>query len=213
MTASPRPGVSGARPEPIAPVVERHAMRPIPGADDPGETPDDRVAEQIARARRRRLATQALRQQMEQQRAHGLRARHANKEKTMTGPIDPAAVERGTYAALLDILDATGPLPTTRRDILDALSSGTQRALTEHLRRRGMTSGDDLTPGLQAATKALALRITQLERGVVTHNSDSNQQALYAAHTATYLRAFLAEFIGPTWQAWANADTDPDDAA
>lgn len=54
-------------------------MRPLPGAEEPGETVEQRVAEQIARARRRRLATKALRKLMAERRAHGLAARHATK--------------------------------------------------------------------------------------------------------------------------------------
>lgn len=61
------------------------------------------------------------------------------------------------------------------------------------------------TPGLQLATRAIAQSIADLEAEVVqhTHCGGACQKALYAAHTAAYLRAFLAEFIGPTWHQWA----------
>ena len=65
----------------------------------------------------------------------------------------------------------------------------------------------DLEPGLKATTRTLARRIDDLEQAVVTHGRNGDRmQALYAAHTAAYLRRFLAEFIGPAWHQWAAGD-------
>ncbi|MCF2526751.1 hypothetical protein [Yinghuangia soli] len=61
-----------------------------------------------------------------------------------------------------------------------------------------------LIPGLKLTTRIIAARITQLEKEIVTNvRAGDEQQGFYAAHTAAYLRKFLAEFIGPTWHAWA----------
>lgn len=59
-------------------------MKPIPGAGEPGETVDQRVAELVDRARERRATTKAIRAQLAERRSHGLRARHHAKEQQMT---------------------------------------------------------------------------------------------------------------------------------
>ncbi|WP_322984635.1 hypothetical protein [Streptomyces sp. S584] len=59
-----------------------------------------------------------------------------------------------------------------------------------------------IAPGLRQAARAMHRRIIELEESVITHTyAGEQQQALYAAHTATYLRSFLAELVGPTWLA------------
>ncbi|MFC4535688.1 hypothetical protein [Sphaerisporangium dianthi] len=63
-------------------------MKPIPGAGGLGETVDQRVAERIEAARRRRLAAKALRAAFAQRRAYGLRARHAARERNTPPPAD-----------------------------------------------------------------------------------------------------------------------------
>lgn len=54
-------------------------MRSIPGAEEPGETAEERVAALVARAALRRAARRAFRALMAERRAHGLRARYAAK--------------------------------------------------------------------------------------------------------------------------------------
>ena len=39
----------------------------------------------------------------------------------------------GTYEAFLDIMDAAGPYPMTRAEVLDAIRAGVRDAFTEHL--------------------------------------------------------------------------------
>jgi hypothetical protein len=69
------------------------------------------------------------------------------EEERMTGDgdtrrrIDSAAIERGTYGALLDVLDAAGYYPITREDILHAIERGVRDAVTDYLERRGLPPG------------------------------------------------------------------------
>ncbi|MFE3109356.1 hypothetical protein ACFXKJ_02865 [Kitasatospora indigofera] len=64
-----------------------------------------------------------------------------------------------------------------------------------------------LNPGLRLATRSLYGRITELEQAVIdAREADDQRQALHAAYTAGYLRAFLAELIGPTWMQWTVPD-------
>lgn len=61
--------------------------------------------------------------------------------------------------------------------------------------------------GMRMMTRALAARITRLEADIVNHSRNGDRQlALYAAHTATYLRDFLATTVGPTWLVVAAED-------
>jgi hypothetical protein len=55
--------------------------------------------------------------------------------------IDSAAVERGTYGALLDVLDAAGSYPMTREDIIAAVERGVRDAVTAYLDRHGLPPG------------------------------------------------------------------------
>lgn len=53
----------------------------------------------------------------------------------------------------------------------------------------------------------MSFRIAELEQEIVTQSRLGNQQeALYAAHTAAYLRQLLVELIGPTWHAVVASD-------
>ncbi|MEU8275712.1 hypothetical protein ACFYOK_10775 [Microbispora bryophytorum] len=54
-------------------------MRPIPGADEPGRTADERIVQRITQTAQRRESTRALRDLMHERRTHGLRRRHQIK--------------------------------------------------------------------------------------------------------------------------------------
>lgn len=58
--------------------------------------------------------------------------------------------------------------------------------------------------GLKMATVAIAGRIRRLE--AEAEASGPGTEALRCANIATYLRGFLAEFIGPAWMTWAPPD-------
>jgi len=63
------------------------------------------------------------------------------KESVMaesTPRITAAAVEKATYEAALDLMDAAGHYPVTRSDVLTAIETGVHRAIAEWLDANGL---------------------------------------------------------------------------
>lgn len=94
-------------------------MKPIPGADELGETVEQRVQARIDTAKRRREQTKTVRDQFNQRRRHGLRARHAaraahHQEDSMT-----------TFGAwLANQADRQDPIGDLARDYLESCGCG-----------------------------------------------------------------------------------------
>lgn len=56
----------------------------------------------------------------------------------MTTMPDSEAIQEGTYAAFLRVLDATGGYPFTRDDIITAIRDGVHQAVAEYLDAHGL---------------------------------------------------------------------------
>lgn len=129
--------------------------------------------------------------------AAAVRRRRRDQGLSQQELADLAGVSRGTIRNVE--AGHAPPYPRTVDMIEDALTR--PREASEPL------GGDAQLPGLKATARAVARRIATLEAEAVAHDRNGNkQQALYAAHTAAYLRSFLAEFIGPLWLTWAQED-------
>ena len=51
------------------------------------------------------------------------------------------AAERGVYGAVMDLMDAAGGYPITRRSVLDAIENGVYRAMRDHLQEKEENDG------------------------------------------------------------------------